>query len=130
MKEKRKSSWIPVIAAFVIPLLVLVALYYAQVKHGTAPTPNDTTPINLVVRVMNKKGDMLVDKEVFIARDDEKGVPSSNPMTTKTDSAGMATATIIGADNYIIRIGHAVFRERIMPVKPGAPVELTFTVDQ
>ncbi|MCC6545721.1 hypothetical protein IT570_01025 [Candidatus Sumerlaeota bacterium] len=130
MTERKKQSWIPIAAAFLIPLLPLVALIYIQATRRGPVTVEDRTPINVMVYVVNKKGKPLEDKTVLIARDDVEGVPSSNPVTVKTDAAGIATLTIEGTHDYIIRVEHAVFRQRIAPVKPGTPVELSFTVDQ
>ncbi|MEO8377614.1 MAG: hypothetical protein ABI579_08075, partial [Candidatus Sumerlaeota bacterium] len=83
MREPRKTSWIPLLAAFLVPAILMSGMAVVQWRRSKTMQVPDNSTINLLVHVVNKKGESLENKTVLVTRDDAKGAPSANPLTTK-----------------------------------------------
>ncbi len=127
-KQKKRPSWFPILAAFLIPFVCLVIgimLFKPPASETETETSGQPAVLSVAVLVRNEAGKGVEGKTVTITPEGEDENLSS-PLELTTDAGGFVTASVnkVGALSVKVDGKDAPVKIRDLPSIKGDTTEL------
>ena len=137
-KDQKPYSWLPLTAAIVIPVVLIVVAILASRFMTGEESPGDEAAITqagqayLVIKLEDKEGAPVGGRTITFEH--VRTLPEETTPTMirkETDTAGMATVTLVKDGNVIVRV-EGEEEEEVLPLEGMArdSFEMTLVVEE